>query len=146
MDGGMNARAFALKPLHVPHLSCPETHAVIVVIRQSPPGGLIWKLCNTCFQFAVVYAAFAQVAQPFAITATIINPKYGGQIRPTLVLALPPAPHCECIDLRAAGGEFRGRLPWISHQANEAQHDSLGDRMSRGPRSWHILSENSAHL
>lgn len=32
MDGGIDAQACALKPLHVPHLSYSETGAVIVVI------------------------------------------------------------------------------------------------------------------
>lgn len=32
MDGGIDARARALKPLDVPHLSCSETGALIVVI------------------------------------------------------------------------------------------------------------------
>lgn len=91
MDGGIDVQARALKPLHVPHLSCPETHAVIVVIRRSPPGGLIWKLCNTCFQFAFVYAPFAQVAQPFAITASIINPKYCGPRDRMDALVAPPS-------------------------------------------------------
>lgn len=39
-EGGMDVQACALKPLHAPHLSCPETHAVIVVIRQRPLRGL----------------------------------------------------------------------------------------------------------
>lgn len=78
MDGRIDVQACALKPLHVPHLSCRETHAVIAVTRWSPLGGLMWTLCNTCFQFAFVYAPFAQVARPFAITASVINPKYCG--------------------------------------------------------------------
>lgn len=41
MDGGMDAQACALKPLHVPHLSRSETGAVIVLITQGPRGALI---------------------------------------------------------------------------------------------------------
>lgn len=56
MDEGIDAQARALKPLDVPHLSCSETGALIVVITRGPLGGLIWKLCNTWLQFAFVYA------------------------------------------------------------------------------------------
>lgn len=52
-DGGIDAPACALKPLHVPHLSCSETGAVIVVITLGPLGGLMWKLCNTRLQFVL---------------------------------------------------------------------------------------------
>lgn len=53
MDGGIDAQACALKPLHVPHLSCSETGAAIVGITQGPLGGLIWKLCNTRLRFVL---------------------------------------------------------------------------------------------
>ena len=149
MDGwreaGIDVKACALKPLHAPHLSCPETHVVFVVIRQGPPGDLIWRLYKTCFQFAFVYAAFAQVARPFAITAVIINPhvKWTHRNRPP---PIPPTPCCEHIDSWAMGGQCGGRLPWISHQAIETQRDSFGDWVRRGHRSWHVLSWSGTYL
>lgn len=60
--------------------------------HTKPLGGVIWMLCNTCFQFAFVYSPFVQVVWPCAISISIINPMhYGATDRaPTPATQHPP--------------------------------------------------------